>query len=265
MADLQKSISDGIGISPESQLLKCGVPPVQLSSDLGHAVKLLEIGIRNRDTIVLEELERRACGAEGLEAPCSASSNAVGQPKPDSKKRKSEHISTGDPSDARASEILPAFDRAIAAAAKHVALLPEDKHQVFALRKGKAAVVASLKRGDNISLSAMHTLTGVGHWVVQQVKEHMSDQSEPDAASKRSSRGAPPPTPSDFTWKYLDRHGKSVVFRNDAEMSMSPTGPIFRVSLLHGSGRVEKAWLPDAKAPAVCPHADSSMLDIVPK
>lgn len=152
------------------------------------------------------------------------------------------------------SELLPAFDRAIAEATAHAKMLPEDKHQVFALRKGKAAVIESLKRGDDISLGALHTLRGVGHWVVQEVKRQLEGP-----GSKRRATGsgggsrAPPPTPQSFTWWYLGRDGKPVVERNSAEFTGPVGGELFRACIMHSSGRMEKAWLPDAKAPPRSP------------
>jgi len=273
VADLQKLIAAGTGVAADRQLLKCGVPPVQLSSDLGHAVKLLEVGIGNRDMVIVEERTPSSgssagslrTGATGTDmANCSGPSKKAGQAADSvraAKKRGPSELHEGDrghnaETDARARDILPAFDRAIAAASKNFANTGEDKHQAWAMRKGKAAVLESLKRGDNISLSALHTLPGVGHWVVQQVREHMNSQSEPAAKKgKGNGRAAPPPTPTDFTWWYLGRNNKPVAFRNDAEMKSSPTGSIFKVSIMHASGRQEIGWLPDARAPPEGPES----------
>lgn len=293
VADLQRMIAAGTGVPAERQVLKVGVPPVVLSSELGNAVKLGEVGINNRDTVVVEEsaqpFRSSAAGRADPGEPVCSTSGSVALPllttasnKPAcaakkrsneqvlhankaacaalDKTRSSEQVNVGNdaPDDPRARDMLPAFDRAIAAASKHAGNCPEDKHHAWALRKGKLAVVESIKRGDNISLSALHTLTGVGHWVVQQVKEHMilgtHNEWAPPKRSRIGQRAAPPPTPSSFTWKYLGRNGKPVVFRNDAEMSQSPTGPLYCVSIVHASGRVEKGWLPDSKAPPQGPE-----------
>merc|ERR1719240_112590 len=162
----------------------------------------------------------------------------------------------------RSSELLPAFDRAIAAARRNAQLNPEDQHQVWALNKGKKAVLESLKHGDDITLGALHTLKGVGHWVAQQVREHLiaGDDDLPPQL-KRARTNAPPPTPESFTWWYLGHDGEYTEEQNSAES----TGPLgsqqYRVCIRHSSGRMEKAWLPDAKAPprspAVPPDAAS--------
>lgn len=249
VADLQEEVAERTGVATGRQLLTVGNPPMQLSSDLGDAVRLLEVGICNHDTVIVKERSGLPSGS------CSIGSNAAADSAPAPKRRKSNPVTVerGAPCDPRGSDVLPAFDRAIAAASKNAATMPEDKHQVFALRKGKAAVIASLNRGDNISLSAMHTLTGVGHWVVEQVREHLTEQSTTSAGlhayRKGKSKGAPPPSPADFQWWYLNKKGKPALFRNDAEMKHSPTGPIFKVSILHASGRLESGWLPDSKAP----------------
>lgn len=244
VADLQKLIAAATGMASEQQILKCGVPPMQLSSELGDAVTLAEVGICNRDTVLVEERGQASSSSTG---GCGASSTST------VRKRTCDGSDDADP---RASDVLAAFDRAIAAAVKHAAMLPEDKHQVWAMRQGKAAVVESIKRGDNIALSALHTLKGVKHWVVEQVREHLSEQGESAEGRKGSGkRSAPAATPTSFQWWYLGRNGKPVVFRNDAEMSISPGGAIFRVYILHATGRLEKGWLPDAKAPPEGPKA----------
>eukprot|EP00933_Yihiella_yeosuensis_P062426 TRINITY_DN6537_c1_g3_i1.p1 TRINITY_DN6537_c1_g3~~TRINITY_DN6537_c1_g3_i1.p1 ORF type:complete len:239 (+),score=61.84 TRINITY_DN6537_c1_g3_i1:41-718(+) len=180
----------------------------------------------------------------------SSSSSNVG--------RTTSTTSTKKDEDVAESELLPAFDRAIAAAVRRGKMTSEDAHHAPALRKAKKAVLESLTRGDNISLGALHTLKGVGHWVVGQLREHLNAPSSAasggaDASSKRR-RVEAPATPQSFSWWYLGRDGKRVETRNDAEMGQSPIGGLqFRVSILHSSGRMEKAWLPDAKAPAQCP------------
>lgn len=149
------------------------------------------------------------------------------------------------------SQLLPAFDRAIASAEMHARQCPEDKHQVWALKKGKKAVLESLKNGHDIGISVLHTLTGVGHWVVQQVKEHLDPSSGVSTlpSAKRPRASAPPATPQSFTWWYIDKRGKYVVERQRAEFQGPPGRGQYRVLITHGSGRVEKAWLPFDKAP----------------
>lgn len=249
VAEFQKVIAQKTGCLPEQQLLKFGVPPKELSSELGDAVSLLDVGLSHRDTVLVE------CREMGKRKKSSSSEGE--QSKRQRIGTNSTNVRTEtslrDDSDPKAADLLPALDRAIASTSRQVGATGEDKHQVWALRKAKTKIIESIKSGNNISLSALHTLSGVGHWVVQQIKDHLSESSCSNEASNDSlskmTKKAPPATPSNFTWSYLDQAGKKVKFRNDAEMSISPNGPVFRVSILHSSGRMEKAWLPDAKAP----------------
>jgi len=238
LGELQELISAETGVSPAAQLLHCGVPPKVLPH--GPSTRsLVGLGCSDRDTILVKE-----------RVTLPVQENAV-----TGAKKRTREVSDGDADsrDVPESELLPAFDRAIKAATEHAKMLPEDKHQVFALRRGKAAVIESLKRGDNISLGALHTLTGVGHWVVQQIREQLEGGESAKARrgpAARQGSAAPPPTPNSFTWWYLGKNGKPVVFRNDAQFTVSGGAEQFRVCISHSSGRIEKAWLPDAKAPA---------------
>mmetsp|Transcript_37782 Transcript_37782/g.70010 ORF Transcript_37782/g.70010 Transcript_37782/m.70010 type:complete len:289 (-) Transcript_37782:115-981(-) len=257
VAQLRDLIAEETGLVPSRQRLKLGVPPTPLEEGI-----LEEAGIRDRDTITVEEQDSQPQlpaveAAEVTDEEEEASSPAVAtsaQPRRRVGVKRPADSVPGD--DVRESELLPAFDRAIAAAVEHAKMLPEDKHQVWALRKAKNAVLANLRQGNNISIGALHTLTGVGHWVVSQVKEHMSESASLQAKRQRSakSKAAPPKTPNSFTWFYIGRNGKPVKDRNSAECSGFGNDAQFRVGILHSSGREEKAWLPDAKAPPRCPH-----------
>eukprot|EP00930_Biecheleria_cincta_P097248 TRINITY_DN88970_c0_g1_i1.p1 TRINITY_DN88970_c0_g1~~TRINITY_DN88970_c0_g1_i1.p1 ORF type:complete len:213 (-),score=53.40 TRINITY_DN88970_c0_g1_i1:150-788(-) len=165
------------------------------------------------------------------------------------------HDAGDDHDDPPSSDLLPAFDKAIAAAIARSKNSGEDKHHVPALRKAKKAVLQSLQQGDDLKLSALHTLTGVGHWVVSQLREHHFSGSAagcPEEGSAKKRRVEAPATPASFTWWYLDAAGKRVETRNDAQVGGG--GEQYRVCILHSSGRMEKAWLPDAKAPPKCPE-----------
>mmetsp|Transcript_68582 Transcript_68582/g.143202 ORF Transcript_68582/g.143202 Transcript_68582/m.143202 type:complete len:331 (+) Transcript_68582:150-1142(+) len=157
----------------------------------------------------------------------------------------------------READILPAFDRAIRKAELRSRESGE-KHQIWALRKGKAAVLQSLREGNNLSLGALHQLAGVGHWVVDQVKQALEEGNAPlpgrGSAPGPAAKAAAPPTPNSFTWWYVDSKGKAVTFRNDAECIGGSGQEQFRVCILHSSGRMEKAFLPDVKAPPRCPE-----------
>lgn len=281
---LQDRIQEETGVLPSRQSLKvAGVPPRLIPSESACS-RLDTLGCGNRDTIILDacaevssaQLETPANTTGGIELPLEVESDddyseplchqrgrkRVGDVLADApaNARRPKSIVEGRKGDARESELLPAFDRAIAAAQKHVKMVPDDRHQVFALRKGKAAVSESLKQGNDISIGVLHTLRGVGHWVVQQVREHLevdgARDSEVGAASGQQNAPkaqAPPPTPSNFTWTYVDRNGNDVADRNSAEFMGSAAGDQFRVKITHSSGRIEKAWLPDAKAPPRSP------------
>ncbi|CAE8637954.1 unnamed protein product, partial [Polarella glacialis] len=150
------------------------------------------------------------------------------------------------------SELLATFDKAIAAAVARGRLTAEDAHHAPALRKAKKSVIDSLKQGDNLSLSALHTLKGVGHWVVEQLRLHLPGTAGAPGrvgGDGKRRRVEAPPTPNSFQWWYLNRKGERVETRNDAEFTGPANDTRYRVSLLHSSGRLEKAWLPDAKAP----------------
>jgi len=240
VSDLRALVAEKTGVDADRQLLKVGVPP-KLLHETSADQRLTDLGCQNRDILIVEEVKE-------VLLPVSSTTKSAGDSVSDSV------------DDACASELLPAFDRAIAAAREHAKLLPEDKHQVWALQRGKAAVQESLKRGDNISLSALHTLKGVGHWVVQELKRHLNTVPEAESAASASKRpkvmgGRQPtasPTPASFSWWYLDRKGKPVGDRNSAEVSGPLDAEQYRVCILHSSGRMERAWLPGAKAPPRC-------------
>jgi len=251
LSDLRARVAEKTGIEADRQLLKVGVPP-KLLQQTSEDQRLTELGCQNRDTFIVEEV------AEVL-LPVSSTSDSAGAAEPGrthSAKLQDETAS----SDAPASDLIPAFDRAIAAAREHAKMLPEDKHQVWALQRGKAAVQDSLKRGDNISLSALHTLKGVGHWVVQEVKRHLNTSLEAESGASAPKRprvtggrqSTAPPTPASFSWWYLGRNGKAVGDRNSAEVSGPLGAEQYRVCILHSSGRMERAWLPESKAPPRC-------------
>jgi len=160
------------------------------------------------------------------------------------------------------SELLPAFDRAIKSAERHSRMIPDDKHQVFALRKARSAVIASLQRGDNLTIGMMHALPGVGHWVVSEVKAHLDENIDNDGIPlakrpRREVQPVPAPTPQQFSWWYVSRSGKRVEDRDDAESNGRGGTKQFRVCILHSSGRMEKAFLPLAKAQLRSPAGNS--------
>mmetsp|Transcript_24769 Transcript_24769/g.65005 ORF Transcript_24769/g.65005 Transcript_24769/m.65005 type:complete len:295 (-) Transcript_24769:88-972(-) len=264
LANLRQLIADETGVPVERQVLKVGVPPKPLPN-ISASSCLADAGLCDRDTILVEELpvamgsdqsKQRHVVEMSVEA---ADSNVVTERSPatrQAKKRMADEMassSRGVNLDTPESELLPAFDRAIAEATRHAKMLPEDKHQVFALRKGKAAVIESLKRGDNISLSALHTLRGVGHWVVQEVTRHLGEGPSRPTRGLGSGSKIAAPTPNSFTWWYLDCDGQPAMDRNSAEFSGSVGCELYRVCIMHSSGRIEKAWLPNSKAPPQSP------------
>jgi len=281
LVELHKQISARTGLNTSEQQLKVGIPPKPLA-DPATSASLAKVGIHDRDTIIVERRKDPAAAGLGHDATSQANKSVGSERLPsesarEAKKRflkeamqaKGSSSSSRGSEDLPESELLPAFDRAIAAATEHVKNVPEDKHQVWALRRGKKAVIESLKEGNNISLGALHTLTGVGHWVVQEVKRHMTEDIEPP--SKRQSRNpssnarsVAPPTPQSFTWWYLNRDGKYAAERNSADFSGSFGSEQFRVCILHSSGRMEKAWLPDAKAPPRCPASQAEASAAMP-
>ncbi|CAE7559324.1 gla-1 [Symbiodinium sp. CCMP2592] len=188
---------------------------------------------------------RAAAAAEARLGQSPAANGTKGQPQQESVSAET---------DPRAADLMPAFDRAHAAAVARHKNTGEDAHHAPALRKAKRAVQESLERGDNLTLSSLHMLKGVGHWVVGQLRGHLTAGPERDAPPAKKRKAEAAPTPNSFTWWYISRAGERVETRNDAEMTGPPGGEVFRVSILHASGRMEKAWLPDAKAPAKSPH-----------
>lgn len=265
VAQLRDLIAEETGMMPSRQRLKLGVPPAPLEEGI-----LEEAGIQDRDTITVEEQEsdpawRAAVDLDDDELlPVQASAQSrrgakrsAGSQAGGSKKAAKAGRSGDATGDVPESELLPAFDRAIKAATEHAKMLPEDKHQVWALRRGKSAVLESLKQGNDISIGALHTLKGVGHWVVQQVREHMEAGAPSGQHAQRGSaksKAAPAKTPDSFVWWYIGKNGKAVKDRNSALFQGIGNDAQFRVGILHSSGREEKAWLPDSKAPPRCPH-----------
>lgn len=161
---------------------------------------------------------------------------------------------SADPADPRASELLEVFDKVHAQAVARHRNTGQDAHHAPALRKAKKAVQESLARGDNLTLSSLHTLKNVGHWVVSQLRENLeASNSSPRRPAAKRQRQVAEATPESFSWWYVDAAGKRVEFRNDAQMKDGPAGETFRVTIMHSSGRVEKAWLPDTKAPPTSP------------
>eukprot|EP00435_Cladocopium_sp_Y103_P005497 s1390_g1.t2 len=168
--------------------------------------------------------------------------------------------SAADPADPRASELLEVFDKAHAQAVARHRNTGQDAHHAPALRKAKKAVQESLARGDNLTLSSLHTLKNVGHWVVSQLRENLEGANSSSAPAAKRQRQVAEATPESFSWWYVNAAGKRVEFRNDAQMKDGPAGETFRVTIMHSSGRVEKAWLPDAKAPPTCVALRGSLL-----
>mmetsp|Transcript_34719 Transcript_34719/g.98560 ORF Transcript_34719/g.98560 Transcript_34719/m.98560 type:complete len:331 (+) Transcript_34719:70-1062(+) len=294
---LRQLIAVETGVPSERQVLKVGTPPA-LIKEVAPDARIQEVGCCNRATLILEErgggepepelppklpelpelggsdegnaAKRRRLEAQGEEEVLvddddddddggGGGRNLGGGARSSSSAVVAESGRRAAEEDVRESGLLPAFDRAIRAAEQHARLLPEDKHQVWALKKGKAAVLESLKRGDDISLGALHTLPRVGHWVVQQVREQvqMAGSSGGAAAARpgppRSSAVAPPTTLANFSWWYVNKKGKRVEYRNDAECKGPPGSEQYRVCILHSSGRMEKAYLPEHKAPPRVP------------
>eukprot|EP00931_Biecheleriopsis_adriatica_P044749 TRINITY_DN25625_c0_g1_i2.p1 TRINITY_DN25625_c0_g1~~TRINITY_DN25625_c0_g1_i2.p1 ORF type:complete len:200 (+),score=39.61 TRINITY_DN25625_c0_g1_i2:23-601(+) len=144
--------------------------------------------------------------------------------------------------DPPASQLFPVFDRAIAAATARTKRTGLDAHHAQALRKAKKAVTESVQRGDDLQLSALHSLKGVGHWVVSQLREHSTGGSGTGAGGdEKRRRVEAQPTPQSFSWWYISKAGKRVEERNDAEVGGLPGCEQFRVCILHSSGRMEKA------------------------
>lgn len=254
LSDFRDMVAEEAGISLTQLELRIGVPTSR-SLDGAESRTLSEAGIGDRDVVIATLRPRQEATVAG-EGACEREVEEGAALSGKSGGRKRALPAVHEP---RASDLLPALDRAIAAATKQVAISGQDKHQIFALRKAKAAVVESLKSGNNISLGALHTLTGVGHWVVDQVKRQMETCADvEDAPGKKfkaapaSSRAAPAPTPESFTWHYLGRNGKKVTDRNSAEFQGPLGNEMYRVCITHSSGRVEKAWLPEVKAPPRC-------------
>jgi len=255
VAQFQRLLAEKTGVPPEQQVLKHGgtVPPTLLDVLLGT---LVEAGCCDRDTLILEKkpapdsdvaLPVSSTG----ESSCGSSSKRV--------REDARSVPAACNQDPRGPELLRAFDGALRAAEAHVREVPDDKHQVFALRKAKAVVAESIEQGNIISLSALHTLPRVGHWVVQQVKDQCNRSriafgaESPALKRGRTTHAAAAPTPNKFQWWYIGKDGKPVEDRNSAECKGPLDAQEFRVGILHSSGRMEKAYLLDAKAPPRCP------------
>ena len=190
----------------------------------------------------MEKSERRRLAAAAAEKRLRVAPGA-----PERQDLRGEVSSDCDP---RASELLKVFDKVHAEAVVRHKNTGMDAHHAPALRKAKKSVEGSLARGDNLTLSSLHTLKNVGHWVVSQLRESLEGSTMPPAKRTKQQAAA---TPESFSWWYVNAAGKRVEHRNDAEMKDGAAGNTFRVTIMHSSGRVEKAWLPDAKAPASSP------------
>ena len=202
----------------------------------------------------MEKSERRRLAAAAAEKRLRGDA-------PGATDRQEQHGSeASDPCDPRASELLKVFDKVHAQAVVRHKNTGMDAHHAPALRKAKKSVEESLARGDNLTLSSLHTLKNVGHWVVSQLRESLEGPTMP--AAKRTKQQAAA-TPESFSWWYVNAAGKRVEHRNDAEMKDGAAGNTFRVTIMHSSGRVEKAWLPDAKAPASSPAWGIGMIGVV--
>merc|ERR1712129_125349 len=143
VTDLQKLVASATGIEAERQVIKHGVPPVVLSSELGDAVQLADLPLGTRDLLTLEERSpprTPMASARTEDLPYRA---AKKRPHVDLQTTPAATSTVG--SDPPAKSLLPAFDKAIAAAQKHAQSLPEDVHQVWALRRAKAAVLKSIQ------------------------------------------------------------------------------------------------------------------------
>ena len=68
----------------------------------------------------------------------------------------------GSVGDVRSSELLELFEKAHAKAVAREKATGLDKHHAAALRKAKRSVEESLRRGDNLTLSSLHSLKHVG-------------------------------------------------------------------------------------------------------
>ena len=55
-----------------------------------------------------------------------------------------------------------------------------------------------------------------------------------------------------FVWKYINGRGTKVKRRADAQRRRGDVCSLYRVEILHSDGRVERAWLPESKAPEEC-------------
>lgn len=64
--------------------------------------------------------------------------------------------------DPRSAELLEVFDRVHAKAVARHKATGLDGHHAPALRKAKRSVQESLERGDNLTLSSLHSLKNVG-------------------------------------------------------------------------------------------------------
>ncbi|CAK8986822.1 unnamed protein product [Durusdinium trenchii] len=197
----------------------------------------------------MDPAQRRALAVAAAEKRRLGTSNGPAGAKEDAHAEKKEASNRSDP---RASELLVVFDKVHSEAVKRHKNTGLDAHHAPALRKAKRSVEESLQHGDNLTLSSLHTLKNVGHWVVSQLREHLEGEVTTVPSAKRA-RTVPAATPESFTWWYVNAKGERVEHRNDAEMKGSVGSETFRVSIMHSSGRMEKAWLPDAKAPPMSP------------
>jgi len=148
-------------------------------------------------------------------------------------------------------KFIPALERAM----KHTEL--EYPHQKWALGKAKKSLIEAAKRGETVTLGSLHRLPNVGLWVEQQISEYLHKAPSPPrissshaaSSSMEHSMPQPQPTPNSIDWHYCTKAGCKTELRQHAEMKPSPMGNTYRVLIKHASGLIEKAYLPELKAP----------------
>eukprot|EP00434_Breviolum_minutum_P025823 symbB.v1.2.022828.t1/scaffold2043.1/size110972/2 len=132
----------------------------------------------------MEKSERRRLAAAAAEKRLRVAPGA-----PERQDLRGEVSSDCDP---RASELLKVFDKVHAEAVVRHKNTGMDAHHAPALRKAKKSVEGSLARGDNLTLSSLHTLKNVGHWVVSQLRESLEGSTMPPAKRTKQQAAATP-------------------------------------------------------------------------
>ena len=79
-----------------------------------------------------------------------------------------------------------------------------------------------------------------------------SDEDQAAKASGSNSKQQNPQDDDGFVWKYINGRGTKVKLRTHAQKRRGDAGSLYRVEILHSDGRVERAWLPEWKAPEEC-------------